>query len=212
MNEWVRVNACWSDDMTVQWLIITETVQNNTNGALNQNGCDFIAFIVMELVGLENRYEGLYGEWARSLIHLREEYNSSSPTLSLIISPHISFPSGHSFIYVSFFVLLPHINIWSHYVLCCFILVSLCECRMAILRTFLQKWAMAVNACSVCARKVWLDFPRPRDRPLKNRAVSSHCYNRASLFIYSRLNLQFMEYTKAHMTVWFKDYSFHLTQ
>jgi len=46
--------------MTVQSLIITENAQNNTNGALNQNGCDFIAFIVMELVGLENRYEGLW--------------------------------------------------------------------------------------------------------------------------------------------------------
>ncbi len=51
---------------------------------------------------------------------------------------------------------------------------------------FLQKGAMAGNACSVRARaQRVIRFPRPRDRPLKNSAVSSHCYNRASMFIYS---------------------------
>lgn len=124
--------------MTVQWLIITETAQNNTNGALNQNGCDFIAFIVMELVGLENRYEGLYGEWARSLIHLREEYNSSSPTLSLIISTH--FIPLRPFIYLRFLSLCYSL-ILTYGAIMSFVVSYRChcECRMAILRTFLQK-------------------------------------------------------------------------
>lgn len=154
---------------------------NNTNGALNQNGCDFIAFIVMELVGLENLYEGLVwrmGAFIDTSLHLPPSPSSS---------PHISFPSGHSFIYDLLLCATPPYG-----AIMLFVVLYRFHCKRGttVLKTFLQKWAMAGNTCSVRVRlEVWLDFPRPRDRPLKNRAVSSHCYNRASLFIFGNTQI-----------------------
>lgn len=149
---------------------------NNTNGALNQNGCDFIAFIVMELIGLENLYEGLVwrmGAFIDTSLHLLPSLSSS---------PHISFPSGHSFIYDWLLCATPPYG-----AIMLFVVLYRFHCKRGttVLKTFLQKWGWLETLVPFVRLEVWLDFPRPRDRPVRNRAVSSHCYNRASLFIYS---------------------------
>lgn len=93
MNEWARVHARRSDDVVAEDAMPWDNryaLKSFKRWHLNQNGCDFIGFMVMPLVNgarwTEKQPRGaLCGEWARSLI--------------TYISLHLPLSPGHSFIY-----------------------------------------------------------------------------------------------------------------